>query len=146
MSTRSLIAIESEKEFKGVYCHWDGYPDYNGRILVNYYQEREKVEELISMGDISSLGKDIGKKHEFGDRSESVKNMTTFYHRDREEELSNPIIKYSLSDLLYHARDLDCEFVYIFTKEDKWKCYCLATDKDQLYDLKEQYELVKETC
>jgi hypothetical protein len=52
MATRSRIAIETldhrgEAIVKSIYCHNDGYPSDNGKILADNYQAREKVEALI---------------------------------------------------------------------------------------------------
>ena len=50
MSTRSLIGyFDSESpEIKMVYCHWDGYPEHNGKLLLNHYNYRQ-VQELIEL-------------------------------------------------------------------------------------------------
>lgn len=57
MSTNSLIAMKtSDGKVKAVYCHWDGYLGYVGRILINYYDNLDKVKTLINLGSISSLG------------------------------------------------------------------------------------------
>jgi hypothetical protein len=56
MSTRSRIAIETESgTVKSIYCHFDGYVSGVGKTLFNHY-DREKLEKLIELGDISSLG------------------------------------------------------------------------------------------
>ena len=56
MATRSRIGIENEDgTVSSVYCHWDGYPSGNGRTLVEYYSDREKVKELIALGSISTF-------------------------------------------------------------------------------------------
>jgi hypothetical protein len=55
MATRSTISIKEGDKFKTIYCHWDGYPSNNGKILLEHYQDEEKVKKLISLGDISSL-------------------------------------------------------------------------------------------
>jgi hypothetical protein len=84
MSTRSNIAmvLKDGKSAKMVYCHSDGYPSWNGRILLENYNTDEKVQELIKGGNISSLGEVIGTKHDFDNRPEGV---TTYYKRDRGE-------------------------------------------------------------
>jgi len=83
MATRSAIGVELEDgSVKAVYCHWDGYPEYNGRILRDYYSDRGKAIKLIDHGDISTLGPSIGSKHDFNERRESE---CTFYGRDRGE-------------------------------------------------------------
>jgi hypothetical protein len=55
MATRSRIGIElSDGSILSVYHHWDGYPTWLGRILNTHYTTREKVEDLIDGGDMSS--------------------------------------------------------------------------------------------
>lgn len=39
MSTRSIIAIQNKKGFKGGYHHWDGYPTGLGEYLFDTFQE-----------------------------------------------------------------------------------------------------------
>ena len=98
MATRSTIAIEFADGTVGqVYCHWDGYLQHNGKILLNSYTDPFKVRELIDNGDISSLGSEIGVKHPFDAPpgsygtpayeayKEQYGNMTKFYMRDRGE-------------------------------------------------------------
>ena len=70
MSTRSAIAIMDEDgRIRSVYAHWDGYLEHNGAILEKYYTEREKIEELLSLGSISLLAGRIkpkeGETHSF---------------------------------------------------------------------------------
>ena len=57
MSTNSDIIIQrpGAQEFAAVYCHWDGYPSHNGRILRENYTTHDKVVELISLGWLSEL-------------------------------------------------------------------------------------------
>lgn len=63
MATRSTIAMEcKDGSIKQIYCHYDGYPIYNGFILEEYYKDQKKVEKLLNLGNIKSLGKDIDKE------------------------------------------------------------------------------------
>ena len=40
MATRSNTGIENENgRVSAIYCHWDGYPEHNGRILKEHYSE-----------------------------------------------------------------------------------------------------------
>jgi hypothetical protein len=56
MATRGRIGIEMpDHSVVSVYCHWDNYPEGNGKILVEHYQDREKVMDLIDGGSMSSL-------------------------------------------------------------------------------------------
>ncbi len=73
MATRSRIAIETQDGIISIYCHWDGHIETNGVILSQYYRTKDKVEELIALGDLSSLHRTIDK--------------TVAYHRDRDEDL-----------------------------------------------------------
>ena len=93
MATRSNIAIKTiDGKIKSVYCHWDGYPEYNGEMLRRHYNTNEKVNALIDLGQISSLREELGEKHPF-DRNfdepelELTENWTMAYHRDRGQEL-----------------------------------------------------------
>ena len=98
MATRSTIALEFADGTVGqVYCHWDGYLSNNGKILLNHYMDPFKLQQLIDLGDVSSLGEEIGVKHPFDNPgtygtpayeayNEQYGNMTKFYGRDRGEE------------------------------------------------------------
>ena len=87
MATRSNIAYKTpEGKIRSIYCHWDGYPEHNGEMLVRYYQEARKIAQLIELGSLSSLNKEIHYKgeHNFNNPQEDV---CVFYARDRGEEL-----------------------------------------------------------
>lgn len=60
MSTNSLIFQEQQDgTLKGIYCHWDGYLEYNGVILSEAYSDPKKVAKLLELGDLSSLGEEL---------------------------------------------------------------------------------------
>ena len=89
MATRSNIAMKTkEGKIVSVYCHWDGYVANNGKILLENYTDIDKIEALVALGSISSLGTAIGDKQDFDDRSTQKDEWTLFYSRDRGEELS----------------------------------------------------------
>ena len=89
MATRSTIAkLGKDGIIKAVYCHSDGYLEYNGKILNEYYKDESKVDELLAHGDISVLNKNIGEKLPFDDyKLFAEKEQCRFYHRDRGEDL-----------------------------------------------------------
>ena len=71
MATRSRIAIElPDGSVESIYCHWDGYPEGNGRTLLDHYTLPEKVQDLINLGSISSLAPTLEPegKHSFDRR------------------------------------------------------------------------------
>jgi len=88
MATRSTIAkLGKDGIIKSVYCHSNGYLEWNGRILNEHYRDESKVDELLAHGDISSLDKNIGEKLPFNDyKLFAEKEQCRFYHRDRGEE------------------------------------------------------------
>lgn len=84
MSTRSLIGkTNPDGSVTYIYCHFDGYPEGVGKTLSLHYQDAAKVDALLALGDISSLGEEIGTKHSFNDRPAGE---TTAYGRDRGEK------------------------------------------------------------
>jgi len=93
MGTRSRIAVMHGDNCKSIYCHWDGYLEYNGSILQKHY-DSAKANNLVALGDLSSLKPEIGIQHAFGyhgteisaeDYEKQFGNMCTFYGRDRGE-------------------------------------------------------------
>jgi hypothetical protein len=55
MATRSYIGFLDGDTVHYVYCHFDGYPEGVGQILQNHYTDIDKIKQLISRGDLSSL-------------------------------------------------------------------------------------------
>ena len=110
MATRSTIAIEfADGTVEQVYCHWDGYLDHNGKLLQEYYSNPFIMSDLIDQGAISSLGPIVGTKHDFSRLDSQLSaeeyesrygTMTTFYARDRGEDL----VKHTYMDLDSSAR------------------------------------------
>lgn len=117
MSTRSYIG-----NYRGyIYCHWDGYPEHNGEILKKYYKDPKKVDELISLGDISSLAENINpdpsKPHNFDNDQE---NVVVAYHRDRGEPWED--VKPMVMSKEFEAKDTSIEYIYYFDENRKlWK-------------------------
>lgn len=123
MATRSLIGKENANgTVTAIYCHNDGYPEYNGEILVNYYTTETKIDKLLDLGDLSSLGSEIGEKHSFDDRSHD--NWCTAYGRDRGEVNIEAIIYDSFEDFLNEDRGQN--YLYIWRQGNSpgsWFCY-----------------------
>ena len=155
MSTRSYIGIRnSDNTIKAIYSHWDGYVEHNGRILFENYKDKEKIESLLELGDISSLDKDIappeGVEHSFDNPAEGV---VVAYHRDRGEDYSAPMEFKNDNALDKSMHDGWIEFCYLWdkTKETpEWtfrelkskKFKSLATAMEKIY--REEREESKE--
>ena len=105
MSTRSRIAIENQDgTVQSIYCHFDGYIDGVGKTLFNHY-DREKLEKLIVLGDISSLG-------------ESTID-TIAYCRDRDEDFHSTGYL-NVEDLFELGFGSSVEFVYCLNRDNIW--------------------------
>ena len=59
MATRSMIGKDYGGEIKAIYCHWDGYIQGVGQTLKEFYTDESKIDDLIKLGSISSLGKNL---------------------------------------------------------------------------------------
>ncbi len=120
MATRSFIARRTDAGvYEGVYCHWDGYPNHNGVTLLRYYASSGGVKQLLKHGDISSLGKSVGRKHSFDNPHDG---WTVYYGRDRGERRSSTEKKCfaSMFQMMEYANSVGCEFLYLFD-DGVWK-------------------------
>ena len=155
MGTRSRIGVMHGDVCKSVYCHWDGYLEHNGRILQEHYgsDQSPKANHLVALGDISSLGKEIGEKHAFSQfelRAEEVQaykelteNWTTFYGRDRGEEGVEFATDHTFAAFLDRVEGCGAEYYYIL-KDGVW--YCGSPDKgSKLVPLSEALAAIQET-
>ena len=60
MATRSNIGIVNlDKSITGIYCHWDGYPEYVSKMLLNHYNNVDIVNGLMNLGDSSILSESL---------------------------------------------------------------------------------------
>lgn len=85
MSTTSSIGIKRRDGSETrIYCHYDGYIEHNGVILQLAYNTAEKVEALLALGDLSSLGYYPDRVPGNSDE-ETSDNYCVAYHRDRGE-------------------------------------------------------------
>jgi hypothetical protein len=134
MATRSRIAIETESGIvNAVYCHWDGYVEGVGRTLFNHY-DKEKLEKLIKLGDISSLREKIepiGEHHTFMNPED---NVTVAYHRDRGEDFHSTHYL-NIDDLFDNSFENGVEYVYCLNKDGVWLVNSYGIEVTPLYDL-----------
>lgn len=114
MGTRSSITAKfADGSFKSIYCHWDGYLSHNGKLLLNHYSTQERVEALITPGDISSLAASCDKPdgHSYNNR---VDGYTVYYGRDRGEDGVEPRCGSSAEEA---AKNNDQEYNYRWNGE-----------------------------
>ena len=127
MATRYTIGKVQEDgmTIRSVYGHWDGYPEYAGRVLENFYTDEEKIDRLLSMGDISVLDQQIGsptERNSFDDRTEG---MTTFYGRDRGEDGVSALVHANTDEWFEFRKGSWCEYAYMWDGK-KWHTFNLT--------------------
>jgi hypothetical protein len=128
MATRSRIGIQlKDGSILSSYHHWDGYPEWLGRILTTHYNTKEEVSSLIDGGDMSSCWTDTvwGK-----DRTDGYKYGPEFY-ADRGEDCP-PRLDSNLQEFFSDNE----EYSYIF-RNDKWVCYDMNQFNDNDPELTE---------
>ena len=69
MGTRSRVAVMHGDVCKSVYCHYDGYLEYTGQILLKYY-DSTKANFLVSLGDNSGVKETVEEMNFYKDRGE----------------------------------------------------------------------------
>jgi hypothetical protein len=69
MGTRSRVGIMHGTVCKSVYCHYDGYLDYTGRILLAHY-DSTLANMLIARGDNSGIKETLEEMNFYSDRGE----------------------------------------------------------------------------
>ena len=87
-----------------MYHHWDGYPEWLGRILNTHYNSREQAVELIDGGDMSAA---------WGDENRAE------YYSERGEDCP-PRFDDDIFDFL--KKENNEEYAYIWTVNNEWKC------------------------
>ena len=119
MSTNSRIGIRLEDgSILSVYHHWDGYPEWLGVTLKQQYNTREKVEELIDGGNMSSC---------YSDNTWDIDvkcDPRPLYYTERGESLDDNAPKLSKNEKEYLVTTDKCcgEFAYIFELNNTWRC------------------------
>ena len=137
MGTRSRIGIEMpDHTVVSVYCHYDGYVESNGKVLVEYYQNRDDVMELIDGGSMSSLrtrntwnsgsmlrdenGKYISDAQGYI-MSENDRDPQPHYHTERGDDLQ---VEHTSFDE-FVSSDCGEEYAYLFDLNGNWKAFKL---------------------
>jgi hypothetical protein len=104
MATRSRIGIQlADESVLSVYHHWDGYPEWLGRILKTHYNSRAKVAELIDGGDMSTCWNDNNEPEYYSARGQ---DCPPYLDANKYEYLADGE-----------------EYSYIYTLNDEWICY-----------------------
>lgn len=126
MSTHSVIAKDlGNGHVESVYCHFDGYLEGVGETLMLYYTHPYKVDALIGLGDLLSVGET---------------NVKSFHDDDGEDwdDVKPQIVP--LVNLIYYAKqERGAHYVYLF-QDGNW----LTPVKGQWQPIKSVFEERKE--
>ena len=135
MGPRSRIGYElPDHSVVSVYCHWDGYPEWTGKQLVEYYQNRDDVKELIDGGSMSSLrtthlwvtaavrdeNGEIVKDENDNWIYSPTRDPQPLYHTERGEELN---VDHTSFDEFVSGKMCGEDYAYLFDLNGNWKAY-----------------------
>lgn len=117
---KDIVTDPNIEIYRVIYVHNDGYIKGGvGECLLRNYKDEYAVDELLDLGDLSSL--------------ESSIEMSIAYGRDRNERNTQAlIIKGNIEKVCKIAQKSWAEFLYIF---DNGKWYWV-TEKGKLNELK----------
>jgi len=119
MATRSLIGKQnSDGTITSIYCHWDGQPQHNGTLLQNFYNTPFKVDQLLSLGNLSYLGSEIGDMQDFDNPTN--RDWCLSYRRDRGEDNQNAVTTTRES---FFKDNGWTDYYYIYNLDGEWECY-----------------------
>ena len=108
MGTRSRVAVMHGDVCKSVYCHYDGYLDYTGRILLAHYNSTA-ANLLIARGDNSGV-------------KETLEEMN--FYSDRGEEDVSWRVAHSFEEFLEQVNNCYGEYYYVM-KDGVWYAGCV---------------------
>ena len=118
MATRCRIIKECKHNdvpyYESIYCHLDGYPKGVGLTLYKHFQDEQKIDELLNLGDISFLRPNIDcpEGHSF---DTPIPEYTVAYGRDRGETDVGKMSAYNLKNALNGDED------YLYLRKDgRW--------------------------
>ena len=132
MGTRSRIGLELPNgNIYSVYHHWDGYPEWLGRILKQHYNTDAAVKKLIDGGDMSSCYSDTGWDYD------EKRDPQPCYYSERGEDCP-PRTDATIQEYFANANSWE-EYCYIYTTFGEWLCF----EIDKKYN--EDYSEIVET-
>ena len=108
MGTRSRVAVMHGDVCKSVYCHFDGYLDYTGRILFEHY-DSTKANALVARGDNSGV-------------KETLEEMN--FYADREQEQAEWQVAHSFEEFLDQVEGCCGEYYYVM-RDGVWYAGCV---------------------
>ena len=106
MGTRSRVAVMHGDVCKSVYCHYDGYLDYTGRILLSHY-DSTAANALIARGDNSGVKEILEEMNFYEDREAEGEDVEEFVN-------STPwAVAHSFEEFLDQVQGCYGEYYYV---------------------------------
>jgi hypothetical protein len=104
MSTHAVIAnVNPDGRCQAVYLHYDGYPEYAGRILNQRYETFEKAQTLVAGGELRSL-------------PDKTEEPSYFENGEPTRVVDNA------EALMGFAQSYGVSYLYLFAN-DRWHCW-----------------------
>jgi len=117
MGTRSRVAVMHGDVCKSVYCHYDGYLDYAGRILLAHY-DSTLANQLVARGDNSGVKETLEAMNFYEDREAEGEDVSEFLR-------STPWdVAHSFDEFLEQVYDCGGEYYYVM-KDGVWYAGCV---------------------
>ena len=135
MATRSRIGIQlSDDSILSVYCHYDGYPEFNGVKLVEHFNSYEKASDLIDGGDMSTCWtNERWTGDRWGSYPNKVEEYGPQYYSQRGEDCP-PRLDADLCEYLLPNNSE--EYSYLFVN-GRWVCYNMNQFNNKLPEVVE---------
>ena len=118
MSTQARIGykVPGTDAIISIYSHWNGYPSYLGKRLLENYSTDKTVRELIDLGDISVI--DADKDWE-GKKFPEPQPLT---YASRGDRVATPTVSESLKEYCEEGNSCWAEYIYVYDN-GFWSCY-----------------------
>ena len=112
MGTRSRVGVMHGNVCKSVYCHYDGYLEYTGKLLLENY-DSATANELVALGDNSGVQKTLGDMNFYSDRGETNVSWQ---------------VAHTFEEFLEQVHNCGGEYYYIM-RDGEWYVGCIYATK-----------------
>lgn len=117
MGTPATIIAKQGDKYRAIYNNFDGYPRYLLKTLQEHYQDEDKVQRLIDLGDVSCVRSEVdipaGVNHSY---ESPAPDITIAYGRDRGERRTEYRTYSSLEETL--SKEALTQYTYLW--DGKW--------------------------
>ena len=112
MGTRSRVGVMHGNIVKSVYCHYDGYLEYTGKLLLDHYNSA-LANQLVALGDNSGVQKTLEGMNFYSDRGETDVSWQ---------------VAHSFEEFLEQVDNCGGEYYYIM-RDGEWYAGCIYEAK-----------------